>query len=283
MNRALLILLASCGCLLTSCTIWQGTTNNLSLARHPGLLATAYVQASAECRALSLQVYRQARVHLPAALKDLGWTAIPGRGGDKPPAIILDIDETLLDNTPWQVRAINGGYDYPTGWKEWCLEAQADALPGALEFVKHAASMGIKIFYVSNRKAPVEAATRLNLKALGFPLSADRDTVLLRNEKEEWGSDKTSRREVVARDYRVLMMFGDNLGDFLETEPSRANASVRAKAVDEHKEYWGSRWHMLPNPIYGGWPSSILGGQSGLTGDARHEALLQKLDARPPD
>ena len=195
MYRVLIILLVSFGCLLTSCTTWQGSTNKSSRARHQGLLATAYVQASAECRALSLQVYRQARVHLPAALKDSGWSAIPGQSGNKPPAIILDIDETLLDNTPWQVRAIRGGYDYPTGWKEWCLEAQADALPGALEFVKHAASMGIKIFYVSNRKAPVEAATRLNLKALGFPISADRDTVLLRNEKEEWGSDKTSRRE----------------------------------------------------------------------------------------
>jgi 5'-nucleotidase (lipoprotein e(P4) family) len=220
-----------------------------------------------------------ARANLPSALSDSGWSAIPGQGGDKPPAIIFDIDETLLDNTPWQVRAIRGGYDYPTGWKEWCLEAQADALPGALEFVKHAASMGIEIFYVSNRKAPVEEATRVNLKALGFPLSVERDTVLLRNEKVEWTSDKTSRREMVARDYRVLMMFGDNLGDFLETEPSQANVSVRAKAVDEHAEYWGSRWHMLPNPMYGGWPWSILGEQSGLSGDARHEALLQKLDS----
>ncbi len=283
MNRVLFILLGSFGCLLASCTTWQGTVHKPSRALHPGLLATAYVQASAECRALSLQVYSQAKIHLPAALKDSGWTAIPGKAGDKPPAIILDIDETLLDNTPWQVRAIRGGYDYPTGWREWCLEARADALPGALEFVKHAASMGIEIFYVSNRKAPVEEATRANLKALDFPLSKERDSVLLRNEKEAWGSDKTSRREVVARDYRVLMMFGDNLGDFLETEPSRANASVRAKAVDDHAEYWGSRWHMLPNPIYGGWPWSILDGQSGLTGDALHEALLQKLDARTAD
>ncbi|MBT3470875.1 MAG: hypothetical protein HOK49_06830 [Opitutae bacterium] len=279
MNRVLLILLASYGCLLTSCTTWQGTTNNLSLARHPALLATAYVQASAECRALTLQVYKQASVHLSAALEDANWRAIPGKGSDKPPAIIFDLDETLLDNTPWQVRAIREGYDYPTGWKEWCLEARAGALPGALDFVRSATKMGIEIFYVSNRKAPVEEATRINLKALGFPLSADRDTVLLRNEKEEWGSDKTSRREVVARDYRVLMMFGDNLGDFLETEPSRANVSVRAKVVDDHKQYWGSRWHMLPNPIYGGWPWSILGEKSGLTGDARYETLLQKLDS----
>jgi 5'-nucleotidase (lipoprotein e(P4) family) len=278
MNRVFPILLAAYGCLLVSCSTPQGGGRS-SRALHPGLLATAYVQASAECRALSLQAYGVARANLPSALSDSGWSAIPGQGGDKPPAIIFDIDETLLDNTPWQVRAIRGGYDYPTGWKEWCLEAQADALPGALEFVKHAASMGIEIFYVSNRKAPVEEATRVNLKALGFPLSVERDTVLLRNEKVEWTSDKTSRREMVARDFRVLMMFGDNLGDFLETEPSQANVSVRAKAVDEHAEYWGSRWHMLPNPMYGGWPWSILGVQSGLSGDARHEALLQKLDS----
>ena len=279
MNRVFLVLLASYGCLLVSCSTQQGKIVEPLRARHPGLLATAYIQASAECRALSLQVYGVARAHLPAALEDPGWTAIPGQGGDKPPAIIFDIDETLLDNTPWQVRAIRGGVDYPTGWKEWCLEAWAGALPGSLEFARHAASKGVAVFYISNRNASLEEATRSNLKLLGFPLSTKRDTVLLRYEKDAWTSDKTLRRELVARDFRVLMIFGDNLGDFLETQPSRAEVPVRAKAVDAHAEYWGTRWHMLPNPMYGSWLGSILGEQSVLSGDARHEVLLQKLES----
>ncbi len=256
-------------------------TGNAPAARHPALLATAYPQQAAEYRALAQQVFQVAASQLDAALADPKWSALPGEregAANKPPAVIVDVDETILDNTPWQVRAMRGGYSYPEGWQEWCMEGRAQAIPGALAFARFAASKGVTIFYVSNRKAPVEEGTRANLKALGFPLSAERDTVLLRYEKEEWGSDKTTRRELVATDFRVVMMFGDNLGDFLRTDPPKASPTIRAEAVDAHASYWGTRWFVLPNAMYGSWEGALLEGAK-LSGDERHQRLLEKLDA----
>lgn len=247
-------------------------------AGHPALYATAWTQASAEYAALSTSVYGTATAHLAAAVADPGWSALPGDGAAedaRPPAVILDLDETVLDNSPWQVRSMEDGTAYPTGWEAWCLEAQATAVPGVAGFLEAAEAAGVAIFYVSNRKAPVEEATRANLTALGLPLPDDgEDRVLLRGERPEWTSDKTTRREHVAATYRVVMLVGDNLGDFVEVE---ATPEARQAAVAEHGPWWGTRWFMLPNPIYGSWMPSLTGPVE--ADDDADAALLRGLDA----
>src|SRR5690606_11199373 len=134
-----------------------------------------------------------------------------------PPAVIVDVDETVLDNSYYQARMIrdNTAYSEAT-WGPWVMEARATAIPGAREFAGYAAKKGVTIFYVTNRMSNLEEATRRNLAAEGFPLSTGVDTVLTRGERKEWSaSAKGPRRAHVASTHRILLLIGDDLGDFV--------------------------------------------------------------------
>ena len=243
-----------------------------------GLMATVYNATAAEYRAATLQAFALARVALDAALADGMQSAAPEQQGDVrdlPPAVILDVDETVLDNSPYMAwLTLVGGHYEPKSWTAWVEARQARAIPGALEFTKYAASKGVAVFYVSNRDAAVEAATRANLEARGFPMGdGTLDVVLLKNEKPEWTSQKGSRRASVAATHRVLMLVGDNLGDF--TDQSEGTIEERAAIIDHHGDFWGGRWVMIPNPMYGGWQSAALAGTAPKTQSEREEALLR--------
>jgi acid phosphatase len=130
-------------------------------------------------------------------------------------------------------------------------------VPGALGFTRHAAERGVAVFYVTNRRSAVEDATRANLRALGFPLDGSVDTVLTRGENDWDGSDKTARRDRVGESYRVLLLVGDNLEDFVNVGPLSLEA--RESVVERYREYWGDRWFVLPNPQYGSWEGALFG------------------------
>lgn len=242
------------------------------------LNAHLWQQTAEEYRASTLQAYAAARRGLDAALADPSWTAAPEQAGDfshLPPAIILDVDETVLDNSPYATRSIRAGrrYEEPS-WHQWCREARAEAIPGAREFTQYAASRGVAVFFITNRLAEVHQATRDNLGKQGFPLVADRETVLNRGLRPEWdSSDKSARRAFVANQYRVLMLLGDDLNDFL---PARKTLAERRQLTAPFAGWWGSRWIILPNPVYGSWEEAVLGDPSGLSED---EMLRRKLQA----
>lgn len=231
---------------------------------HDNLNAVVWMQTAAEYRAATLSIFGAASALLGQALADPGWDALPPeeRGGRRVehllPAIIVDADEAVIDNSPYQARLIERGqaFDSQT-WHDWTQERRATAVPGALEFLRSAAQRGITVFYVTNRAAAEKAATYDNLRALGFPMSDPEDTVLTIDENQGWSSEKRSRRQFVAEQYRVLMMFGDNLGDFVAG--SRGAVDARASQVQAHRGWWGTRWFMLPNPSYGGWESAVVG------------------------
>ena len=213
------------------------------------LLAVLFTQTSAEMKATQLQTFQTATNLLDDALKDSSWTAIPNSSPkDKPPAIILDVDETVLDNSFYNARNIIDETNYPENWSDWVFEENAKKIPGSLEFLKIAQSYGIKIFYVTNRAAEYETATRNNLKKLNYPFDDDEDVLLMKGEKG-WESSKESRRNLIAKNYRVLMIFGDNFIDFVEV--SATSAKQRKNRVEEYSDYWGEKWFMLPNPVYG--------------------------------
>ena len=132
---------------------------------------------------------------------------------DKPPAIILDIDETVLDNSAFQARTILTGLSYPNGWIDWGNEGEAPAVAGVKDFLLQAQSKGVKIFYVTNRVAELEEATRKNMLELGLPLDTDRDVLMMKGESG-WGSDKTKRRSLIANDYRIIMIVFQDLQFF---------------------------------------------------------------------
>ena len=231
---------------------------------HQKLMPTLWVQTSVEWRGLCEQAYRSARLALDAMLRHKKATAAleqigPGAGKywKKKPAVILDLDETALDNSPGQARQVTGNTDFvPKDWSQWVAEAKAAAIPGAVEFCQYARSRGVRVFYVTNRDAPDEAATRRNLERLGFPLEPGRDTLLMRGEKPEWSaSDKGVRRQFVAADHRIVMLVGDDLGDFLSGV--KLPPAQRRELAAGHAQKWGREWIVLPNPGYGSWEEAL--------------------------
>ena len=226
------------------------------------LLAALWTQRSVEYKANALTVFALARIRLDEALADKSWTAAPAeQTGDYqalPPAVILDIDETLLDNSKYQVWMMKSDQTFSTKtWNEFCAAQISTAIPGALEFVKYADSKGVKIFYITNRAAETEKDTRENMQKLGFPLGGNVDTFLMQNEKPGWGGAKSTRRAVVTKDYRVLLNIGDNFGDF--DDRYRSSEADRLRAYEADMAYWGKQWLMLANPTYGSFDTAPYG------------------------
>lgn len=242
---------------LTGCAATGGARPPASLA---GLNATLWVQSSVEYRALARQAFAAATRALDRGLADSSWTAALEQTGDfdtLPPAVIVDVDETVLDNGDYQGRLLEDGESYAADtWAAWVAERSADAVPGAIRFTRAATRDGVTVFYVTNRDAPLEADTRANLARLDFPVpEGDEDVILTRGERPEWGSDKSSRRAHVARSYRILLLVGDDLGDFVE---AGTDLAAREAALERHAELWGERWIVLPNPMYGSWERALL-------------------------
>jgi len=231
--------------------------------RHPTLDATLWAQTAVEYGGVTRTAYRAASVMMKNALRDSSWTAAlvqaqkaPSSYRDKPPAVVLDVDETVLDNSPYQARLIkNDDFYSAESWNDWCRERKATAVPGAHEFAVQADSMGVQVIYLTNRDAKVETATRENLRQKGFPVEDAPDAVLTQGEKPGW-EPKAPRRAWVAERYRILLLVGDNVGDFI-TQPDTTLAA-RDKAADRYQQFWGTRWIVLPNPQYGSWESALI-------------------------
>ena len=245
------------------------------------MLSVLYAQSSTEYAANCIQTYANASQILDTAIADKKWTAAleqTGEYSEKPMAIILDVDETVLDNVAFQARSILSGLSYPNGWIEWGLEASAKPVPGVSNFLKNASKKGIKIFYVTNRVAELEEATRKNIKNLGLPFDEDRDVLLMRDENG-WGSDKVSRRALVAKDYRILMLVGDQLTDFISLEEATTDIASRKELAEKYSDMWGQKWFMLTNPMYGKWEAAIYGNKYP---DTKEEIMQMRLDALKP-
>jgi 5'-nucleotidase (lipoprotein e(P4) family) len=243
---------------------------------HSILNATLYVQSSAEYRAAATQTYAAARRALDEALADparVGATEETNADPSQPPAIIVDADETVLDNTAFEARVIQAGLTYDEKvWKQWTSEGAATAIPGAAEFLAYARSRGVTVFYVTNRDEDERAGTLANLRRLGFPLDDAGANLLLRENKE---SNKSPRRQRVADRYRVLLMAGDDLNDFANVR--RAPWQERDELITRTKDWWGTRWFMLPNPMYGSWEHAAIG-----SGGTPCEQLERKIRALKP-
>ena len=224
-----------------------------------------WTQTSVEHDAAYLQAFRLARLMLDRGRVDRTWTAAieqPAGYERLPAAVILDIDETILDNSPEEGQKFRTG-PRPTLWTDWVKQERATALPGAIEFTHYADSLGVAVFYVTNRDASTKPATRRNLAQLGFPLNAHTDPILCRGEKPEWGTDKGSRRAAIAARYRILLLIGDDLNDFLSGV--RATPDERRRLVAAYADRWGERWIALPNPMYGSWETALYNHKSELS------------------
>lgn len=242
------------------------------------LNAVLWVQRSAEYQANTISIFRAAADHLDAALKEPHWDAlVPSeREATAPlpglkPAVIMDIDETVLDNSPYQARLVAHGQEYnEVSWAEWVKEEKAKPLPGVLEFAKAAEAKGVTILYLSNRAQDLQDATLANLRAEGLPVKDDSVFLGLGTFVEgceQHGSEKLCRRRLAGREYRVLMQFGDQLGDFVEVIANTPEA--RADLLEEYGDWFGERWWMLANPTYGSWEPAVFNNAWGEPREAR--------------
>jgi acid phosphatase len=244
---------------------------------HSILNATLYVQSSAEYRAAALQTWAAARRALDEALADpsrVGATEDSNDDPAQPPAVIVDADETVLDNTAFEARAIQKGITYDSAlWKQWTSEGAATAIPGAAEFLAYAKSRGVTVFYVTNRDEDERTGTLANLRKLGYPIDDAGANLLLRQNND---SNKSPRRQWVADRYRVLLLAGDDLNDFANVR--RAPWQERDELITRTKEWWGTRWFMIPNPMYGSWEHAAIG--SGGTPCEQVERKVRALSSQ---
>ncbi|WP_108259723.1 5'-nucleotidase, lipoprotein e(P4) family [Mangrovicoccus ximenensis] len=247
--------------------------------------ATVWMETSVEYKATVMQLYKMAQAQLDAALADSAWTAVPDKQGegyeDLPVAIISDLDETMLDNGNYQASLVVRGTSYSSSeWADYVESQTSGAVPGAVDFANYADGKGVKVFYVSNRKEPGKEATIANMEALGFPMGGNVDTVLLRGGKEEWGSAKENRIAHVAENYRVVLLMGDNFGDF--SDAADGSLEERDAALEAAMDHFGHDWIVFPNPEYGSWESATFGGDWSLSGDARRRMKIDAMEAWTP-
>jgi len=251
-------------------------------APHDTLDAVLWVQRSVEFKASALGAFALARKRLDEALADRNWTAVPaeqsGTFQDFPPALILDLDETVLDNSlfhAWMVKS-DKPFD-PKAWTRFVASETSTVVDGALDFAKYADSKGVKVFYVSNRTSEEKESTRRNMARLGFPMGGNVDVFLMTRDRPDWTSAKGTRRAFIAKDYRVLLNLGDNLGDF--TDAFRGSEVERLKVYDDNRARWGREWIMLPNPKYGSFESAPYGHNFKLSREGQRKAKLDAIEA----
>lgn len=260
-NKIIFLIALTIGVFATSCkqnTVIEHVSTNEKL-----IFATLFVQQSAEFKALSYQAYNIGRLQLDKAITE--------NKGKKKLAIVLDIDETVLDNSPFEAKCILENTNYPTNWIEWCKEEKAESIAGALDFINYASQNGVEVFYISNRKMEVFEATRTNLIKNGFPF-ADSTHMLLRTSV----NDKEQRRALVSENFEIVLLFGDNLGDFTNLFDDKSTAD-RYTLVEEMKAEFGSRYIVLPNPMYGAWDAAMMHGLDIINKDSVYLARLKSF------
>jgi 5'-nucleotidase (lipoprotein e(P4) family) len=263
---------------LAACATKEQTT--AEVPANDNLNAVLWTQRAVEFKGNAETAFALARIRLDQALRNRKWTAAPaeqtGSYRSLPPAVVLDVDETLLDNSAYQAWNIvdNTSFD-PKTWTAFVKSEISVPIPGAVEFTKYAASKGVKVFYVTNRTSEEEAATRENLEKFGFPMGGNVDTLLTAGEKPEWKSAKSTRRAFIAKDYRILLLVGDNLGDF--TDDYKGDDAARLKVWEANKDHWGHDWIVIANPTYGSFESSPYNNDFKLSDNDKRKAKRDVL------
>ncbi|MFD1258764.1 5'-nucleotidase, lipoprotein e(P4) family [Mucilaginibacter terrae] len=258
---SLLILAIFSACSTTKSTVKTAGTSTVNNGK---VWASLWQQRSAEYKALCFQAYHIARLRLDEALK---------QPGGKPLAIVTDIDETILDNSPYDAqRAINNQeYDLAT-WKQWTAKAACDTVAGAPGFFKYAASKGVNVFYITNRDEDERAGTTKNLQLYGMPYT-DTQHVLLRS----GSSSKEARRLQVLNNYNIVLLCGDNLADFDKLYDNKPLESSRDATTTQLNKKFGSKYIVLPNPSYGDWEGALFNFNYKLTAAQKDSIIKASL------
>ena len=221
------------------------TRNAETILSSQGADAVMWQSTSAEAYRISQQAFELARIRLMENIQ------MPS---PKPNAVIVDIDETILDNSPYQIHIGHQKATYDQdSWKDWTDKSAAKAMPGAIEFLKFAEQQKCEVFYITNRDVRELASTLRNLDSLGFP-DADADHLLLL----DGASDKTERRAKVSASHRVVLLIGDQLRDYDERFKDRST-NYGKDLVESMNDSLRRYFILLPNPMYGTFRDAVQG------------------------
>ena len=250
---ASVILLTSCGSNTTKTKEANSTSskNQVTLTydqqrSQENTMSVLWYQKAAETKALYLQGYNVATDRLKEILKT---------PSDKPYSIVLDLDETVLDNSPYQVQNVKDGTAFnPKDWDVWVKKAAAKAVPGAKDFLQFANQNGVQIYYISDRTTSQVDDTIKNLEKEGIPVQGRDHLMFL----EEGVKSKEGRRQAVQEKTNLVLLFGDNLVDFADF--SKTSEADRDKKLNELQKEFGEKFIIFPNPMYGSWETAVYGG-----------------------
>ncbi len=225
------------------------------------LQSILWYQHSPEMRALYIQSYNNAKIALLSNLKNKIHK-------QKKNAVVVDIDETILDNSPYEGWLFLTNNIYcDSSWNEWVKEAKAEPLPGTVDFLNFAKNNGCEVFYISNRKKdPLFEPTLQNLKKFNLPF-ADEKHLLLKTKSDTNSAGKTTkekRRLMIENElnFEIVLLCGDQIADF-DNEFSVAKGITEKQInerVDKLSGKFGSRFIIIPNPMYSDWLSQNISG-----------------------
>ena len=262
-----LIVLSACA----TSTTPQETASVEHVHDHTHDMGLLWVKYAAEYHAITRQVYASAAADLPGFVEDTSWSAMPGQqdARELPPAVILDVDETVVSNVDFQLT-----FERPFANHKldtWSSNYDSRAIQGVKEFVDTARAAGVTVFFVTNRPCetiegiddpcPQKSTTVDDIHEVGIDVTPE--YVMLSGERPGWDREKLVRRNLIAESYRVITLIGDDFGDFVScarkkvVAPCTAPASraSRSEALEKYNEYWGKGWYILPNPMHGSWTS----------------------------
>ncbi|MCF6183275.1 MAG: 5'-nucleotidase, lipoprotein e(P4) family [Bacteroidales bacterium] len=248
----------------------QKDSSEISNSEHLSM-ATLWFQKSAEAKAVYYQTFNFAKTVFDGKIKKDRFKLKK----KKPKAIITDIDETILNNSPYEARLIETGTSYnEKSWSKWVNEKQAKALPGAVNFMNYVKGKGVDVFYISNRNVKYLQATLENLKKVGFPF-ADETHILLKDKT----SDKSARRDSVLKNYKVILYLGDNLRDFDENFKYAKNMN-RNDSVAKYKDLFGAEYIVFPNPMYGEWEKAVYESDFSKSDNEKRKMRIDALNKK---
>lgn len=254
------------GVMLVSCKVQRNAVSNVpaaSLVTQGPLWGAVWQQKASEYKALCFQAYNTARLRLDMLLKE---------SHNKPLALVTDIDETILDNSPYQVHSSLNNEEYSdSSWIVWTKRIECDTVPGGLSFFQYAKSKGVNVFYITNRLEVEREQTLKELQRWHFP-DATNDHLILKTA----GSGKGPRRDMISANYDIVMLFGDNLSDFSSVFDKKPQ-NERDNQTRNNSAMFGSKFIVLPNTMYGDWEGALYNYQHALPVKQKDSVVVSGL------
>jgi 5'-nucleotidase (lipoprotein e(P4) family) len=234
-----------------------------------------WTYGSGEAAAASIQAYRaladyaiataakKPATSIPMGLPDVvGGVATTSCSGKKP-AVVFDVDETVILNRGYEYWLTLGNSYKPAEFDAWARDGAkfVASVPGAITGIRRLRDAGITVIYNTNRPSNAAEGTSKALDAVGIGGAVHGETLFLSGD-DALGGNKDGRRKTISDRFCVVALAGDNLGDFAEALNDKALAPLARRQMTARgnlAQLWGNGWFLIPNAAYGAWQKGTIG------------------------